>query len=275
MSKSTQLMQRKKELDMINDADNGDVQSMILVANYYKKQINKKELEKELKYSCLFWSKCNTVFKFSHSSNIIAARKKNNIEYFNMMLTYYQMAIFHNNSEAMYLLGKYYYDFISVHNDCDSIKYYLEMALNNGYKDGIELLCNYYNYIEKNKLKYNEYYHLAIMFGIYKQNKKFKLNKWDLVYKYQNLFKLYQIDLCDNIYNDIKDTSELLLNKYKNKVIILINQIIEIDCCICYEKSEIITKCHHNYCYNCYVKINEINKNCAYCRQELKMLKLI
>jgi hypothetical protein len=54
-------------------------------------------------------------------------------------------------------------------------------------------------------------------------------------------------------------------NEYTNEY----NEYVINDCIICYSTSEIMSRCNHQYCMECFLKIKFENNVCAYCRNHL------
>ena len=129
---------------------------------------------------------------------------------------------------------------ISAHNE-----YAFCEACKNEHLDIVKWLLEYNN--EKFIKILSTYPNIAIKFGIKSIEEYFNEKNYSKIY-----------ELCDvMIENMIENISE---NTSAND-----------ECIICYEKSNLTTKCNHNYCDECFIKYYLINKNsnCGYCRQNI------
>ena len=63
-------------------------------------------------------------------------------------------------------------------------------------------------------------------------------------------------------------TTSYIKNKYNLEDLNLSNFDIN-ECIICYSASEIMSRCNHQYCMECFLKIKFDNNLCAYCRNHL------
>src|SRR5437868_2656575 len=89
-----------------------------------------------------------------------------------------------------------------------------------------------------------------------------------LIIYYDGTFGYSIIDpLDDYLRGDL--TIDNIKNKYKLENICLT----ECECIICYSVGEIVSRCNHQYCLECFLKIKSQNNVCAYCRTNLGMLK--
>ena len=80
-----------------------------------------------------------------------------------------------------------------------------------------------------------------------------------------NLNSNYKIFIEDNLIKSWYIINKLYVSKFK--------EIIKKKCIICYEKSDLISICNHDYCLNCINILHKMNfTRCAYCRGTLNDL---
>jgi TPR repeat protein len=178
---------------------------------------------------------------------------------YNLMKEYYLMAIEKGNSTAMNNLGLYYK---VIENNYDLMKEYLLMAIEKGHIGAMFNLAHHYQTTEINVDLMVNYYLMAI-----KLDDLCSMYNLELYYD-ENPLELFV--LLNNIDNKNRLINDKLIELRENKRVkqyfkLLKSKKIELDCCVCLEiKSNLLPKCKHLICQDCFIKINK----CPVCRKD-------
>ena len=113
---------------------------------------------------------------------------------------------------------------------------------------------------------------------------KYLLNNFEINFDYNN-HEAIKSAIRDKQYKVIKllclknenyfyiEKNNKIINYYIIEKININKDIIPDICCICYEKSNIITNCKHQYCLNCiHILYSKNMYKCCYCRQNITKL---
>jgi hypothetical protein len=99
---------------------------------------------------------------------------------------------------------------------------------------------------------------------------------------FKSIDSKYNYIIVDNKYraNITNTVPYFIRNEKYDKIIkqikMKIDKTLELeDCIICYEKSNILTKCKHSFCFKClcdwYIRCEYTKESCPYCRKILKL----
>ena len=164
------------------------------------------------------------------------------------------------------------------HENFTVFDYFFNNNINNKFFFNNKISELFYFCLDSNKLnsliyfndKYNDKYNLLDdhkdnLFSRAVSRKFIDIVKW-FCNKFSNR---YEIKIIDNLIIDYK-INYLILNENEN---IYLDNIL--DCNICYEKSNIITNCNHQFCNECITIWLKNKNNCPYCRSKIFNCKLI
>jgi len=183
---------------------------------------------------------------------------------YNNSIKYYEMAVEKNSINAMYNIGRIYYE-QGIYN---KMLKYLLMGINHQDIDCMYELAIYYQDINDFE-NMKKYYLMALeVKNDTNSSKTIKVNDGE---KDFNLFKVKEIletieDPSTSIItklNKIKSKKEIMIYENKKNLFKQLNHVVE--CGICYDiRLNIDLNCGHCVCIGCYPKL--YNKACPFCR---------
>ena len=155
--------------------------------------------------------------------------------------------------------GEFLFRYAVFNNRYRIVKYLLEI------KPNIDITINNHELFEY--ACENDYGRIAFL--LTKLNKNYKVEfEYDINYieNDDNTDSEYEFDADSNFY-----PTKNIVNWYNYDLFKCLGSKVykePINCCICFENGNVITKCNHHICLNCMVNLKK--RKCPYCRQNLE-----